>query len=48
MFNIRLFILGLVLAMFLSACVTAPSDEKAKVKCPACGTDFDALFQKRF
>jgi hypothetical protein len=42
------FVVGLVLAMLLSACVPAPEQGKAKVYCPACGTEFDAIFQKRF
>lgn len=45
---IRGFVLGLLLAMFLTACVPASGEEKARVKCPACGSEFDALFQTRF
>lgn len=39
---------ALVLLMLLSACVSAPEKERAKIHCPACGTDFDAFYQKRF
>lgn len=46
--TIRGLILGLFLTMFLTACVAAPEKERARVYCPACGTDFDALYQKRF
>ena len=45
---IRGFMAGLVLAMLLAACVPSPEQGKAKVYCPACGTEFDAIFQKRF
>lgn len=45
---IRSFMVGLVLAMLLAACIPAPDKDKAKVYCPACGTEFDALYQKRF
>lgn len=45
---IRGFVVGLVMAALLAACVPAPDKGNAKVHCPACGTDFDALYQKRF
>ena len=45
---IRGFLLVLSLVVLLTACVAAPEKEKAKVHCPECGTDFDALYQKRF
>lgn len=45
---IRGLVLVLVLVMLFAACVPAPDKERAKVHCPACGTDFDALYQKRF
>jgi len=48
MHAIRGLVLCLFLAMSLSSCVAASEKEKPKVHCPACGTDFDALFQKRF
>jgi uncharacterized Zn finger protein (UPF0148 family) len=44
----RLLILGLALIVLASACATSPNQERGKVYCPACGTDFDALFEKRF
>lgn len=48
MHAIRGLVLCLFLAMFLTACVAASEKGKAKVHCPACGTEFDALYQKRF
>ena len=45
---IRDFLLVLSLVVLLTACVASPDKERAKVHCPACGTDFDALYQKRF
>lgn len=45
---IRGLVLCLLLAMFLVSCVPASEKDKAKVHCPACGTDFDALYQTRF
>lgn len=48
MSKILILIVGLFLAVFLSGCATAPGDEKARVKCPACGMEFDALIQTRF
>jgi hypothetical protein len=42
------FVVALVLAMLLAACIPASEQGKAKVYCPACGTEFDAIFQKRF
>lgn len=48
MSKILILIASLFLAMFLSGCATAPVDEKARVKCPACGMEFDALIQTRF
>ena len=38
----------LLLAVMLTACATTPENNQPKVHCPACGTDFDALYQKRF
>jgi hypothetical protein len=45
---IRGLVLVFLLVMLFAACVSAPDKERAKVHCPACGTDFDALYQKRF
>jgi hypothetical protein len=39
-----LFLLGLI----LTACAATPGKERGRVHCPACGTDFDALIEKRF
>ncbi len=46
--TIRGLVLGFFLAMVLNACVAAPEKEQARVYCPACGTELDALYQKRF
>jgi len=48
MHTIRCLVLCFFLAMFLTSCVATSEKDKAKVHCPACGTDFDALFQTRF
>ncbi len=44
----RVFFVGLVLSMLLAACIPASNKERAKVHCPACDSEFDALLQKRF
>jgi len=33
---------ALMLVVSLAACATAPRDESIRVKCPACGYEFDA------
>lgn len=38
----------LFLAVSLAACVTTPPKERGRIHCPACGTEFDALIEKRF
>ncbi len=48
MLLLRYSVLCLVLIAVLSSCVTAPEKERGKVICPACGTEFDAIYQKRF
>lgn len=45
---LRLLVVGLCLAVLLSACATKSSEPRGKVYCPACGAEFDALFEKRF
>ena len=42
------FVAGIFLVMLLMACATTPGQERGRVVCPACGTEFDALFEKRF
>ena len=44
----RLFIVSLALVVLTTACTTSPSKARGTVHCPACGTEFDALFEKRF
>ncbi len=45
---IRAFVAGIILVMLLMACATTPGKERGRVVCPACGAEFDALFEKRF
>ncbi len=45
---IRGLLLIISLVVLLTACVATSDKERAKVHCPACGTDFDAFYQKRF
>ena len=48
MLLIRNALLALVIVALLTACATTPGEHKAKVICPACGTDFDALYHVDF
>ena len=41
-------LLALIVVALLIACAPLPEQEKAKVLCPACGTEFDALYHKHF
>jgi hypothetical protein len=45
---IRVLVAALFLAMLLMACATTPGKERGRVVCPACGVEFDALFEKHF
>lgn len=45
---IRVFVVSLLLTVLVTACVTRQDNQRAKVLCPACGTEFDAFFEKRF
>lgn len=45
---IRVLFIGTFLVTLLAACTTTPGQPRGKVLCPACGTEFDALFEKRF
>jgi starvation-inducible outer membrane lipoprotein len=45
---LRVLIATLFLAALLTACTTTPGQVRGKVVCPACGNEFDALFEKRF
>jgi hypothetical protein len=42
-----LFLLALCLSL-VAGCTTTPRDDKPKIHCPACGTELDAIFQKKF
>lgn len=42
------FVVGLLLAVLMTACATTPGKERPKVYCPACGAEFDALIETRF
>lgn len=46
--RIPLALLILCLLVLASACTTTPRDERPRIHCPACGTEFDAIFQKNF
>ena len=48
MYFFRLFIVGLALIVLVTACATSRDKGKGQIYCPACGTEFDALFEKRF
>ena len=41
-------LLVLFTVALLTACATTPEKDKVKVLCPACGTDFDALYHINF
>lgn len=45
---IRSVFAGIALMILLTACVTASEQDRPKILCPACGTEFEAIFQKRF
>lgn len=48
MSNFVKILLVLLAVAILTSCAKKPEDKKVKVICPACGTDFDALFYKKF
>jgi len=41
-------LLILVLVVLVFGCTTTPNNEKPKIYCPACGTEFDSIFHKHF
>ncbi len=45
---IRVYFLLLLLVLLLSACIPRAGKDGARIHCPACGTEFDALYQKRY
>lgn len=46
--KLTVMLIMLLLVAGLSACTTKSKEPRAKVLCPACGTEFEALFQKSF
>ncbi|MHB8709088.1 MAG: hypothetical protein ACYC9I_09460 [Desulfuromonadales bacterium] len=42
-----LLVIGLLLLMVVG-CTTTPREEHPKIHCPACGTELDSVYQKRF
>jgi hypothetical protein len=43
-----MFLLLFGILMLGAGCTTTPRDEKVHIYCPACGTELDAIFQKKF
>ncbi len=41
-------LLVLFVVVLLTACAKNPGKDKVRVVCPACGTDFEALFHTNF
>lgn len=41
-------LMALCLLLMAVGCTTTPRDEKPKIHCPACGTELESLFHKRF
>lgn len=48
MIIIRGFVVVLVFSLLLTSCINGVSEKKSRVECPACGSELDALYQKRF
>ncbi len=48
MYCLRVLVAVLLMTALLTACATTPGQARGKVVCPACGNEFDALFEKRF
>jgi uncharacterized lipoprotein YajG len=48
MHHFRSVLLILFAVALLTACAATPGKDKVKVQCPACGTDFDALYHMNF
>lgn len=42
------FVLLALALLMAGGCTTTPGEERPKIHCPACGTELDSLFQKRF
>ena len=47
--TLALLMLGILL-LLACGCTTTPAQDQTrpKIHCPACGTEFDAIFQKNF
>lgn len=41
-------LLLLCLLILASGCTTSPQPDRPKILCPACGSELDAIIQKRF
>lgn len=41
-----LFVLGILLLTV--ACTTTPDKDRPKILCPACGSELDSIYHKRF
>ncbi len=39
---------ALVLLLMIVGCTTTADKERPKILCPACGTELDSIFHKRF
>ena len=48
MYLFRVLVIGICLSIFLTACVKTTGEERPRVNCPACGSEFDAFYHKRF
>jgi hypothetical protein len=48
--SMRTFLAFLALCALLTSvgCTTTPEKERPKILCPACGTELDSIFHKRF
>jgi len=40
--------LVLLMTVALGGCITKSKEPRSKILCPACGTEFEPIFQERF
>ena len=45
---VRLLMVAVFLLTFAAGCTSTSQNQRGQVHCPACGTELDALFEKRF